>query len=134
MNNRPTASKTSPSCQQPVKVNKTGMDADTLPSPSFSLPVLRALISADSCSVFLPAPPLFFFPPVTRPTQQGGKPGVWQTNRVPGSTICVSKTPKRDVTGVGDNADFPRDQFVKSGFIRLAGPSLSNLVTGRRFH
>lgn len=32
MNNRPTASKTSPSCQQPVKVNKTDMDADTLPS------------------------------------------------------------------------------------------------------
>lgn len=54
MNNRLTKSKTSQSCQQDVKLNKTNRDAEA-PSLPLAPPFLYALIDSDSCSAPPPA-------------------------------------------------------------------------------
>lgn len=69
------------------------MDADTLPSPSFSLPVLRALISADSCSVFLPAPLFFFFPTSDATHSTRRKAGCLANKQGAGlDNLCIKNT------------------------------------------
>lgn len=55
MNNRLTESKTSPGCQQDVKLDKANMDSTPPPQPSS----LSAFIDSDSCS---PPPPLLMHP------------------------------------------------------------------------